>query len=99
MSDSGRPSARCREEGVAVARPVVDEQAEPLVKGEAGTAERGAGVARTVQACRLGAKVDRIGQPLQPRGAQAGRPEEGRGRTECVSTVHTRREAVSEKNK
>src|SRR3546814_5854780 len=36
MSDSCRPSARCREEGVAVARQVVDEQAEPLVKGEAG---------------------------------------------------------------
>src|SRR3546814_15842103 len=54
MSDSCRPSARCREEGVAVARQVVDEQAEPLVKGEAGKAERGAGVARPVQAGRLG---------------------------------------------
>src|SRR3546814_3169353 len=65
MSDSCRPSARCREEGVAVARQVVDEQAELPVKGEAGKAERGAGVARPVQACWLGAKDYRIGQHLQ----------------------------------
>src|SRR3546814_17500045 len=43
MRDSCRPSARCREEGVAVSRQVVDEQAEPLVQGAAGKADRGHG--------------------------------------------------------